>query len=202
VTGDEEHPVSDLPSPDTPPANAPSVTSHPNTKNSSRSHKKRGRNQYTVNRDGPDESSPARSQSRDIQKDEIGNGHAGGNGKVHGAADHSRLGGKPKGMNSKVTMTDLKRRAGAILDFISRTQLELAGEVSPGLKGSPRSSDEGRSSKEGSDGRLNQANGKTSEGVVVPEAMNLSKDFKELSCLEMMDRLTTQLVKWQQEHGT
>jgi hypothetical protein len=180
----------------------PSVTSHPNTKNSSRSHKKRGRNQYTVNREGPDESSPARSQSRDLQKNESSNGHGSGNGKGHGSAEHSRAGSKPKGMNSKVTMADLKRRAGAILDFISRTQLELAGEASPGLKGSPGSSDEGRASK-GLDGPSPMpVDGKMSDASSAEASTDASKDFKDLSCLEMMDSLTGQLVKWQQEFGS
>ncbi len=33
------------------------------------------------------------------------------------------------------------------------------------------------------------------------EVSTADKDFKDLSCMEMMDRLTTRLVKWQQEYG-
>jgi hypothetical protein len=193
AAGEDELPASDLPSPDTPSANAPAPTSHSNNKNSARSHKKRGRNQYTVNREGPDESSPARSQSRDIQRDEHSNGGASGNGKSHANADYARTGLKPNGMSSKVTMTDLKRRAGAILDFISRTQVELAGEASPGLKGSPRPDD--RPSPPPVDGKV-------SVSVTAEVVMETGKDFKDLSCLEMMDTLTGQLVKWQQEYGS
>jgi hypothetical protein len=101
-------------------------------------------------------------------------------------------------MNSKVTMTDLKRRAGAILDFISRTQLELAGEASPAPKGSPQGE---KATKELEESSPDGVDGKKSDDGSAFASQDPSKEFKDLNCLEMMDSLTRQLVKWQQEYG-
>ncbi len=103
------------PTPDTPPAAVPPPSSTKVDKK--RSHKKKGRNQYT--RDREEEASPARSQSRDI-KDEHAAKHTEAVGKSHS---------KPKGgMGSRVTVSDMKRRAAALLNFITQTQMELAAE--------------------------------------------------------------------------
>lgn len=108
---------------------------------------------------------------------------------------------KSKGGTSKVTMSDMKKRVAAILEFISRTQLEMASEpISPAsgdaaeklmigiAEGLPMIKVNGN---QGADsGGTDSSNG----GSAVVE-----KEFKDLSCLEMMDVLTRQLVKWQKE---
>jgi len=159
-----------------------------------RSHKKKGRNQYTRDHD---DDSPARSQSRDIQKDEH---TSGGNGRAGGDKPHSKAKG---GMSSKITMTDMKRKAAALLDFISRTQVELAGETapdtnenSPKINGGDSTTASVKDVGENIDGLV----------VVVPPLENSDgprqeKEFKELTCVEMMDSLTRRLVKWQQEYA-
>ncbi|KAJ4298616.1 Histone deacetylase complex subunit [Collariella sp. IMI 366227] len=155
-----------------------------------RSHKKKGRNQYTR-----EEESPARSLSRDTQKDEHSAPSTGKLGEGTGKANSKTRGG----MNSKITLNDMKRRATALLDFISRTQVELAGESLPEAAGTANSTA----------GSAAAASDKAPNGVdltpmlvagEVPEASQ-GKDFKELGCIEMMDTLTRRLVKWQQQYA-
>ena len=88
-----------------------------------------------------------------------------------------------------------------ILDFISRTQLEMAGGIGP-LAETVQKADttihDSAGDIQGYDTPTIVVNeGKTEEtkeGEAAPE-----KDFKDLSCVEMMDVLTRQLVKWQKE---
>jgi hypothetical protein len=102
-------------------------------------------------------------------------------------------------------MADMKRKVAAMLDFISRTQLELAGEsltpthaestqnLMKGLAGSIipllNSSDENREENKEDKGG----------GEGVEEKKEPEKDFNDLTLLEMMDHLTGQLVKWQNQ---
>jgi hypothetical protein len=198
VTEQAVPPPSSLPSPDTPSAVDPPPPPPPPRNDRKRSHKKKGRNQYTR-----DDDSPARSQSRDIQKekDDLGGGAG-----SHRTGDNHHA--KPRnkgGMSSRITMTDMKRRATALLDFISRTQVELAGETAPSP---PEGS--GHEPKVNGDSSttatLLPTQRKQAGGVAPGEAKQNSdvsapaKEFKELSCMEMMDTLTRRLVKWQQEY--
>jgi len=175
---------------DTPPPNQPS-TSHrkggrpPNRKG------KLGKNQYTKDRDlrDIDDQSPGRSQSRDVARgDDNGSKGANNEGKQ----------GKSKGSgNSRITMSDMKKRVAAILDFISRTQLEMAREsASAGSEEAAEKLMLGFAEALPMI-RVNGDRGSEKEG----ESRNTSqsKEFKDLSCLEMMDDLTRQLVKWQKE---
>ncbi|KAK3365253.1 hypothetical protein B0T24DRAFT_712922 [Lasiosphaeria ovina] len=226
ATGDAAHPpsavepipISQQPSPDTDTTGAvPGTTSTTSTtrNDKKRSHKKKGRNQYTRDREGNDEDSPARSQSRDLQKEDHPPPPAATKTSGEGSnTTHSRSHAKGKGgMSSKITMTELKRRAGNILDFISRTQLELAGEIDAATgeisisnsKTSGGSSSSTTTEKNGA----NDAGDATAAPVAPPEenknAPAISRfegEFKDLNCMEMMDSLTRRLVKWQQEYAT
>ncbi|KAK3693966.1 hypothetical protein B0T22DRAFT_57106 [Podospora appendiculata] len=205
--------------PDTPPASA-----IPTKLDKKRSHKKKGRNQYTRDRDGENEDSPARSQSRDIQKEEPVP-PAGGNSKT--AAEvatktHHHHHPKAKGgMSSKITMTDMKRRAAALLDFISRTQVELAGEtlsetatptMTMAKNATATATDHTSKTVDGGGGSSASRSDKsvqktgTNDVPLLPEAGTPAEranagDFKDLNCMEMMDSLTRRLVKWQQEYS-
>ncbi|KAI0125255.1 PHD-finger domain-containing protein [Xylariales sp. AK1849] len=198
-------PPSSQPVPDTPPALQLPVSSH--KKKAHSQHKKKGRNQYTKDRDAHEnEVSPARSMSRDVPRnqDEHGTTHARPATTHEGGSKHNS---KSKGgMNSKITMTDLKRRAHNILEFITRTQVELANEPLS-EKNSP-----GQAATEDSSGgdvpaiRVNGNKGSKSadESASISNSSSTTclpslKDFKEQSCIEMMDTLTRDLVKWQQE---
>jgi hypothetical protein len=94
-------------------------------------------------------------------------------------------------------MGDMKKRVAAILEFISRTQVEMAGEVM-----SPTSNDAAaKVIRDIADGLpMIKVNG-NNDGAKDGDAADASpvKEFKDLSCLEMMDVLTRQLVKWQKE---
>lgn len=178
--------------PDTPPPLQPS-TSHKKGGRPPNSRKgKLGKNQYTKNRDLQEgERSPHRSQSRDVQRGDD-------TGPTSNSKD-SNTESKPsksKASHSKVTMGDMRKRVTAILDFISRTQVEMAADFM-----SPASAEMAektiRGVAEGLAEGLPQIklNGEAGE---VAEA-GMEKEFKDLSCLEMMDVLTRQLVKWQKE---
>ncbi len=98
-------------------------------------------------------------------------------------------------------MTDMKRRATALLDFISRTQVELAGETAP----SPADSkgDEPKVNGDTSAHSAARIQKKQADGVATPKPEQNGEvsgpiEFRELSCMEMMDSLTRRLVKWQQ----
>ncbi|KAK0703550.1 hypothetical protein B0T26DRAFT_658038 [Lasiosphaeria miniovina] len=229
ATGDAAHPpsavepipISQQPSPDTDTTGAvPGTTSTTSTtrNDKKRSHKKKGRNQYTRDREGNDEDSPVRSQSRDLQKEDHPPPPAATKASGEGSnTTHSRSHAKGKGgMSSKITMTELKRRAGNILDFISRTQLELAGEIdaATGETSISNSKTSGGSSSSATTEK-NSAND-AGDAIVAPAALaappeenknapaisRFEGEFKDLNCMEMMDSLTRRLVKWQQEYAT
>jgi hypothetical protein len=199
TTQPPDPPASSQPIPDTPPADP--VPANLNKKKTSVHPRKKGRNQYTKDRDSHlHEDSPARSLSRDIgrDKDEAqSKSH-------HDGPKHSKSKGA---MNSKITMTDLKRRANNLMEFITRTQVELANEPL-----SERNSPRQPASEDGNGGGdtvrpdgassskkiLVDQTAATADGVAMPPA----RDFKNLSCIEMMDALSRDLVKWQQEFAT
>lgn len=199
-----EPPLLIQPPPDSPPTVPAPTSTH---KKKANNQKKKGRNQYTKDRDNRDhDESPARSVSRDITRnaDENGTSHT----KL--AQESSGKQSKSKGgMNSRITMTDMKRRANNILEYITRTQVELASEPlseavvasqqngtrGEPINGVPSIKVNGASQK--NDGISTNSNGTTSIGS---NGHNLpTEKFKEMSCIEMMDILTRDLVKWQQE---
>ncbi|BDD59596.1 hypothetical protein MAP00_004791 [Monascus purpureus] len=173
----------------------------------------RGRNQYTRDRDlnlnGTDSNnSPRRGYSHDIGADSPRVGAHGTNGHVNGG-EFGRP-SRPRYMNpQRTTMNEMKRRVAAILEFISRMQVEMAtaGEssstpISNGDKpngslpkavadhlenGAPSIANDVKESTPATDG--------------VTEQVSKEKDFKDLSSIEMMDVLTRHLLKWQQEYG-
>lgn len=103
-------------------------------------------------------------------------------------------------------MTDMKRRAAALLDFISRTQVELAGETAS--SSTDGKGDEPKDAKVNGDTSAHAATSddkKQQDGAATPKTeqngqVSGEKEFKEFSCMEMMDSLTRRLVKWQQEY--
>lgn len=182
--------VLEPPAPDTPPPAVQPPTSHRKGGRPPNSRKgKLGKNQYTKDRDlqEGDNHSPQRSQSRDVPRaDETP--HASGNKHSNNEGGKSA---KSKNANSKISMGDMRKRVTAILDYISRIQVEMAGEsMSPGSAEAAEKTIRGIA-----DGlpmiRVNGERG-TEDGEE-------KKEFKDLSCLEMMDVLTRQLVKWQKE---
>lgn len=192
----EEAPVPPQPTPGTPP------TSHPTLSNSHkrvvRSHhkKSKGKNQYTKDRDGDREDSPARSMSRDIQKniDEHLTSIA-----LRATPTDSKHTTKAKtALINKMSMPDMKRRVTAIMDFISRTQVDLAAEGSLLLSSNS-------SSGNGSPQKTSSAQAEAAMDKLADEDFSSGidadgQDFKDLNCMEMMDTLTRDMVKWQSHY--
>ncbi|KAL2888977.1 phd-finger domain-containing protein [Ceratocystis lukuohia] len=209
------------------PATAPAVS----VKKTSKTGKKgRGRNQYTRDRDEI-EDSPVRStrESRHksaaaaaaaAQQDNYSshsstsnghNNHNSGNGTSSRGSRHTHdsKSSKSKSSVGKLSIPELKRRSAAFLDFIQKTQLELAAEATPSRSGSS-SDDEGREvsleERRAGDGKGGNR-GREREGTAVPgtrqgtpEPSTARKDFGDLSCGEMMDVLTRDLLKWQNQY--
>ncbi|KXH69223.1 PHD-finger domain-containing protein [Colletotrichum salicis] len=203
-----EAPPSSAPTPDTPPANqVPVGSSH---KKTSRNNQKRGkgRNQYTKDRDD-NEDTPARSMSRDIGRNY--DDHAGAGTSKHSHSDHPKhTRTKANSAHSKVSMNDMKRRVSAFLDFISKTQVELAGEALPGSRSSQNSSQQQSPRATAAPDALkisvngDSAIAKNSPiGTAATDGNGLeSKDFKALNCVEMMDALTRDLLRWQNQYAS
>ncbi|EPE36949.1 FYVE/PHD zinc finger [Glarea lozoyensis ATCC 20868] len=179
--------------PDTPPAVQPPVSHKKGGRPPNSRKGKLGKNQYTKDRDLQEGSnpSPQRSQSRDVPRAEESS-----NGIMTKSSHHEGKASKSKIPGSKISMADARKRVGSILDYISRTQLEMAGESV-----SPITTDSAEKTIRGvADGLpMIKVNGKSGTEDGAEEASK--KEFEDLSCVEMMDNLTRQLVKWQKEHS-
>jgi hypothetical protein len=187
---------SQVAAPDTPPPSAPSTSHRKGGRPPNARKGKLGKNQYTKDRDQADgdDPSPNRSQSRDVPRGDD-SGQTPGN---KGPGIEGSKSGKSKGTN-KITMSDMKKRVAAILEFITRTQFEMAGESMSLASGEAaekmiRNIADGLPMIKVNGDNKNEA---SKEGEVGEATAN--KEFKDLSCLEMMDVLTRQLVKWQKE---
>ncbi|KAI0859031.1 hypothetical protein F4860DRAFT_280964 [Xylaria cubensis] len=190
---------SSQPPPDTPPV--PQTQASTGKKKSTQP-KKKGRNQYTKDRDNDHEDSPARSISRDMPRNADEGGTNSKNTSHEAIGKHAKVRG---GMSSKITMSDMKRRVNGILEFITRKQVELANDPlsdstsSPSQVGSeddsiPTIKVNGDSSNKKPIGEVPTTsvagNGEPTDSIIT---------FKDMSCVEMMDSLTRDLMKWQQE---
>jgi hypothetical protein len=95
-------------------------------------------------------------------------------------------------------MLDMKKKVAAMLEFISRTQIELAAEsLTPGTGEAAEKMIMGLAESILPMIQANGENGKE-ETAAEPEKA-AEKDFKDLTLLEMMDELTRQLIKWQNQ---
>ncbi|KAI9045327.1 putative transcriptional regulator (Cti6) [Aspergillus affinis] len=211
-------PVPPQPSPDPPAPVQEPAPPRPSTRKSGRPPARRtrvGRNQYTRDRDaftsGADSSimtnSPRRGQSHDTGGDSPRVGGANG---AHINGGETGKPSRPRYVNQRTTLNEMKRRVAAILEFISRMQVEMAvaGEsftTPPGNGDRPN----GIILKAVGDQLENVLLSTASEGESatgtadsdVGTGHSLEKDFKELTSVEMMDVLTRHLLKWQQEYG-
>lgn len=199
---------------------APALPDHPPSKavqkKTGRPPAKRGRvgrNQYTKDRDLPVEIpittiSPVRSN----------NSHEGENGTLQfnsnsissGFADNNGFGkpSKPRYMNfNRTSMNDMKRRVAGILEFISHTQVEMAGVGAPSAtKSSTSSNTPPENNVKRGDGHGNSLKHGMDTGERVNAALvdldGISEQaFAALSSVAMMEVLTRRLMKWQAEYG-
>ncbi|KAI5286460.1 hypothetical protein KEM54_006770 [Ascosphaera aggregata] len=112
--------------------------------------------------------------------------------------------------HSRLSMNDMRRRVAAILEFISRTQLDMAanGErITPPKEKVKENMLLGNDSVSATAGAVGLASAEEAvkEGEVKEkkdiEAGTQEVEFEKLSSFEMMDVLTRGLLKWQQEYG-
>ncbi|KAG2414426.1 hypothetical protein HFD88_003617 [Aspergillus terreus] len=208
------------PSPDTPAPAQEAPPSRPSTRKSGRPPARRGgrvgRNQYTRDRDSHTNggeynmaNSPRRGQSHDTGGDSP---RIGGPNGAHINGGDTGKPSRPRYVNQRTTMNEMKRRVAGILEFISRMQVEMAvagesstsppnGDQPNGIPmkvvnelleiNAPSTTSEAESGATATDGETG--------GAVQPPSTE--KDFKDLSSVEMMDVLTRHLLKWQQEYG-
>lgn len=129
--------------------------------------------------------------SRDIQKIDDGDAKKPSKPIYPSEAKHPS---KPKSAGpAKMSMLDMRRRVAAIMEFISRTQVDLAAEGSV------------TQSSESSDGQNSPGKASTSQEAHENDSpdkqmeTDADKEFKDLNCIEMMDVLTREIVKWQNQ---
>ncbi|PFH59198.1 hypothetical protein XA68_12682 [Ophiocordyceps unilateralis] len=182
--------------PGTPPTSHPAASS--SHKRGARSnHKKgKGKNQHTKDRDPDKEASPARSVSRETVKnadESTSNVKSSTGDSKHGNSKNNK-----QASGGKMSMIDMKRRVAAIMEFISRTQVDMAAE-----NGGSSNSDQDSPAKSRPIGEgVAASNGRSS--VASSSSSSSSSDgdrFRELSCIEMMDVLTRDMVKWQNHYA-
>ncbi|KAK2624097.1 hypothetical protein QTJ16_006731 [Diplocarpon rosae] len=185
-----QHTATDTPrAPHPPPASHKKGGRPPNARKG-----KLGKNQYTKDRDlsEHDDHSPRnRSQSR-----EVGKGCESINLPPSKISSNEGKATKTKGSHSKVTMADMKRRVTAILAFISQMEYELGESMSPATGDVTETMIRGLA-----DGlpmiKVNGGNRTGSKGYAFGDSS--TRDFKDLSCKEMIVELTKQLLKWQDQ---
>lgn len=189
------------PSPETPPPTSAPAMALSKSKGGRPTHKKKGRNQYTKERDLRDEqNSMTRSRSRDVP--ENGYSKSGANGSGH---NNSKAGSRAKGSsNSRVSLTEMRRRVSAMSDFISKTQIEIASSEYLGSESTPDAS-QGPKTTNGANGSNTPSTPSGANAIVSAGGSTDSpapqKDFKALPLMEMMDILTRNIIHWQNEYG-
>lgn len=193
-----EPPTPVLPPPGTPPAAQPIVGSSHKRGGRSNHKKGKGKNQYTKDLDKDE--SPARSMSRDIQKntdEPVVTAPS-----KTSASETKQVTKAKSAMATKMSMADMKRRVAAIMDFISRTQVDLAAEASPpsqnGEINGGQASPQKAASTPVNGSTIGSGAGATPNGISADSPDD--KEFKELNCMEMMDVLTRDMVKWQNQY--
>ncbi|KAM5444858.1 Histone deacetylase complex subunit [Microsporum ferrugineum] len=236
-TASPSKPTSNAPAqsaPDTPTASTP--VPKPATRKSGRPPARRGRlgrNQYTRDRDPPNgatdttSNSPRRGQSRDdgnTGDSPTSAPNAGPNG-LYPANGESGKASRPRYMNpNRTTMNDMRRRVAAILEFISRLQVEMAASGEQPTRPPGDSTSTMATTSRDMAATIAKAeallNGLTTNGVSSAESQSSSetqvaptsapsaaaaagsdRDFKDLTSGEMMDVLTRGLFKWQELFG-
>ena len=174
----------------------------------------RGRNQYTRERDmntsGTETNNSPRGAGRyshDVVGADSPRPHRNG---AHVNGGESGKPSRPRYMNpQRTTMNEMKRRVAAILEFISRMQVEMAaaGESSSTPTSNGNGNGNGATLSKDVSARLenNSATQQSTDSDALIDnvigQIPKEKDFRDLSSVEMMDVLTRHLLKWQREYG-
>ncbi|KAI9804415.1 MAG: hypothetical protein M1825_001314 [Sarcosagium campestre] len=161
-----------------------------------------GRNQYTKDRDDNSharDTSMRRTQSREVGGEDAPGPNGGPH--HHGVNGDGHKTGKARHANPhRTSMNEMRKRVAAILEFISRVQVEMAEELTPPSSGGETATAAMVQNLAGSlpmikvDGSTENTSEQNGDGAG-------EKDFNQLSTLEMMDVLTGKLLMWQREFG-
>ncbi|KAL9130424.1 MAG: hypothetical protein Q9217_001391 [Psora testacea] len=172
-----------------------------------------GRNQYSKDREPPSENPNLQSpRSNNTQDGEIGVANTNGN--THVFAESNGLGkpSRPRHMNpNRTTMNDMKRRVAGILEFISHTQVEMAGLDASRSRSNTQNSTKTSLSNTATPPDIN-GDGNGVEDATVKEVRSAlsalgdmddvdEENFGRLSAVEMMEVLTRRLMRWQGQYG-
>ncbi|KAL8945033.1 MAG: hypothetical protein Q9216_000017 [Gyalolechia sp. 2 TL-2023] len=197
----------------TPTAPAPCLQKGPLHKKTGRPPARRGRvgrNQYTRDRDRPNTPKDTQDATSPTHSPSSKEGHA--SPRVNGHNHDTGRSLKSRHLNPlRTTMIEMKRRVAGILEFISRTQVEMATEAPPAPGSKAASSfncltvkamvtppEEGHNVK---DDHATQATERQQKIIGAVTADIDFEQFKNLDSLEMMEVLTRKLMKWQGEFG-
>ena len=101
---------------------------------------------------------------------------------------------------NRTTMNDMKRRVAGILEFISHTQVELAGTEPPSTTKSSTSTNTPPDSNGSTNGRGDISGKAVNAALEDLEGID-EQAFNALSSFEMMEVLTRRLMRWQGEYG-
>ncbi|KAL9090566.1 MAG: hypothetical protein Q9159_001910 [Coniocarpon cinnabarinum] len=187
----------------------PSTTSHKKGARTMRRGKV-GRNQYTRERDA---AADARAEEARALHSRDGEDTARGGDSIQFLPNGSKP-ARPRHMNpNRTSMNELRKRAAGILEYISRTQVEMAGEQTPSgsqtpSKGSSRTVN-GKTATVSGNSKLSNEMPEGAEAFPKDAASSTqtnevgieADEFKKMSSLQMMDILTREIVHWQHEHG-
>ena len=107
---------------------------------------------------------------------------------------------------NRTTMNDMKRRVAGILEFISHTQVEMAGaDASRSRSNTQNSTKTSTATPPDSNGSGRASVAFKDIGSVLAalgDAETVDEEtYGKLSAVEMMDVLTKRLMRWQQEYG-
>ena len=100
-------------------------------------------------------------------------------------------------------MNDMKRRVAGILEFISHTQVEMAGATTIATTKSSTSTNtppDSNGGKASQNGRSNLSDKTVNAALLDLDAID-EQAFGTLTSVEMMEVLTRRLMRWQGEYG-
>ena len=189
-----------------PPRSIPANSSHKKAVRPTK--KKVGRNQYTRDRDAAADVRAEAARTVHSRDGEDGHGDTMGRLLPNGSKP-----ARPKHISNpgRTSMNELRKRAAGILEYISRTQVEMAGERTPSGTQTPSKSSSkapvaAASSASGASKLSNVDNQDEVTGIARAEEGTVDskvamEKFKGMSALHMMDVLTREIVHWQQQHG-
>ncbi|CAK7273234.1 Histone deacetylase complex subunit [Sporothrix epigloea] len=198
------------PPPETPPPAVAPAMALSKSKGGRPTHRKKGRNQYTKDRDAWEDLNTNRTRSIDAPENGQGKSSSGsGSGAFGRDSSNSKSVSRAKGgATNRVSLMEMRRRVSAMSDFIGKTQIDIAsGEYLAAAVAAPKAA----KAVNGNSATNPSSTATTPSSTSVPQHLGRTvaisselateKDFKSLPLLEMMDTLTRNIIHWQNQFG-